>query len=177
MMTDEEIIGYMRDFFERVPKTLEQRIDLEAWARLNPQGAVEAIKAYIPQRQEELRREEIQASRRTRETQLILAEEYFTDAQKVRLVAAFHPSGDLDQQWHQYGVTLADEYLLEGMLYDLEHYEHDRDISYTLLASCFEYVRNSIDDPWLAEAVQEWDETMERIQEKWNRNDDHPSGR
>ena len=176
-MTDEEIIQYMKDFFERVPKTVQQRIDLEAWARLNPQGAVEAIKAYIPQRQEELRREEIAASARTRETQLILAEEYFTPEQKVRLVAAFHPSGDLDQQWHQYGVTAADEYLLESMLYDLENYEHDRDISYTMLASCFEFVRNTISDTWLHEAVQEWDETMERMREKWDREDEHPSGR
>ena len=174
-MTDEEIIRYMKDFFERVPSTVQQRIDLEAWARLNPQGAVEAIKAYIPQRQEELRREELAATQRTRETQLILAEEYFTTEQKVRLVAAFHPSGD--QQWYKYGVTMADEYLLESMLYNLENYEYDRDISYTMLSSCFEYVRNNINDPWLSEAVQEWDETMERIQEKWNRNDDHPSGR
>ena len=137
-MTDEEIIRYMKDFFERVPKNIEQRIDLEAWARMNPSAAVEAIKAYIPQRQEELRREEIQASRRTRETQLILAEDYFTPEQKVRIVAAFHPSGDLDQQWYQYGVTLADEYLLEVMLYDMELYQHDRDISYAMFASCFE---------------------------------------
>ena len=176
-MTDEEIIQYMKDFFERVPKTIEQRIDLEAWARLNPYGAVEAIKAYIPQRMEEKRQEELAATRRTRETQLILAEEYFTDEQKIRLVAAFHPSGDLDQQWHQYGVTLADEYLLEGMLYDLEHYEHDRDISYVMLDSCFEFVRSNTNDPWLAEAVQEWDATIERMREKWEREDEHPSGR
>lgn len=175
-MTDEEIVGYMKDFFERVPKTVEQRIDLEAWARLNPSAAVEAIKAYIPQRQEEKRQEELAATRRTRETQLILAEEYFTDAQKVRLVAAFHPAGDLDEQWYTYGVTLADEYLLESILHDMEHYEHDRDISYTLLASCFEYARG-IDDPWLSEAVREWDETLERMREKWDRDDDHPAGR
>ena len=176
-MTDEEIIRCMKDFFERVPKTVEQRIDLEAWARLNPQGAVEAIKAYIPQRQEELRREEIQASRRTRETQLILAEDYFTPEQKVRLVAAFHPAGDLDQQWYKYGVTLADEYLLESMLYNLENDEYDRDISYTMLASCFEFVRSNTNDPWLGEAVREWDETLERMREKWERENDHPSGR
>ena len=175
-MTDEEIVGYMKDFFERVPKTVEQRIDLEAWARLNPSAAVEAIKAYIPQRMEEKRQEELAATRRTRETQLILAEEYFTPEQKVRLVAAFHPAGDLDMQWHQYGVTLADEYLLESILYNMEHYEHDRDISFVMLSSCFEFVR-SIDDAWLAEAVQEWDATIERMREKWDRDDDHPSGR
>ena len=167
-------IAAIVDFFDSVPQTVQDRYELEQWARENVEEASHIIGKYA---REKALKEEQYIRARTRETQLILAEEYFTDEQKVRLVAAFHPSGDLDGQWHKYGVTLADEYLLEGMLYDMEHYEHDRDISYALLASCFEYVRNSIDDPWLVEAVQEWDETMERIQEKWSRDDDHPAGR
>ena len=166
-------IAAIVDFFDSVPQTVQDRYELEQWARENVEEASKIIGKYA---REKHRQEDIYIRQRTRETQLILAEEYFTPEQKVRLVAAFHPSGDLDAQWHQYGVTLADEYLLEGMLYDMEHYEHDRDISYALLSSCFEHVRD-VDDAWLAEAVQEWDSTIERMREKWDREDEHPSGR
>lgn len=152
-MTEKEAMTAIEDFFTQVPRNVADRVELEAWARLNPMDAVEAFKAYAQQRQEEERKEALKVP----DGEIYLAEDYFSDEQKVRLVAAMHPNGKY-ANGNPYGITKADEQLTQLLWENIDERGYEWEVSLAMLEACFRYVReNPAADPWLMESVHEWD--------------------
>ena len=125
MKNEHEAMRVIEDFFTQIPNTVMDRVALEAWARLNPQDAVQAIKNYAEQQEAERRKEITKVP----EGEIILAEEYFSDDQKLRIVAAMHPEGRYANN-NQYGVTKADEQVSQLLFEAVDEKRYDWEVRF-----------------------------------------------